>query len=68
MSLDTPVSGAFHSHDPDPASVCVTKPKTNLKYLAAQTREKPGHLFAQTLTDLSDDAKLRLDTQAYNIT
>ena len=59
----TPVFGAPHNHDPDRASVCVTKAKANLKSLAAQTREKPGHLFAQTLADLPDDAKLRLCKQ-----
>ena len=47
----------------DLASVCVTKAKANLKSLAAQTRDKPGHLFAQTLADLPDDAKLRLGKQ-----
>jgi len=40
---------------------CVTK--ANLKSLAAQTREKPGHLVAQTLADIPDDAKLRLGKQ-----
>jgi len=57
--MDTPVSGASHNHDPDQGSVCVTKAKANLKSLAAQTWEKPGHLFAQKLADLPDDAKLR---------
>ena len=57
--MDTPVSGASHNHDPDQASVCVTRAKANLKSLAAQTREKSGHLFAQTLDDLPDDEKLR---------
>ena len=63
LTLDTPVSGASHNHDSDPASVCVTKAKANLKSLATQTREKPGHLFAQILPDLPDDAKLRLGKQ-----
>jgi len=53
----TPVSGVSHNQDPDSASVCVTIP------LAAQTREKPSHLFAHTLADLPDDAKLCLGRQ-----
>ncbi|KAK2158251.1 hypothetical protein LSH36_174g07035 [Paralvinella palmiformis] len=60
LAPDTPVSGASHNHDPYPASVCVIK--ANLKSLAAQTREKPGHLFAKTLADLPDDAKLCLES------
>jgi len=43
--------GASHNHDPDPTSVCVTK--ANLKSLVAQTRDKPGHLFAQTTPGLA---------------
>ena len=45
LAMDTPVSGASHNHDPDRGSVRVTKAKANLKSSAAQTREKPGHLF-----------------------
>ena len=63
LAMDTPVSGASHNHDPDRGSVCVTKAKANLKSLAAQTREKPGHLFPQTLADLPDYAKRRLGKQ-----
>jgi len=63
LAMDTLVSGASHNHDPDPTSVCVTKAKANLKSLAAQTRDKPDHLFAQTLADLPDDAKLCLGKQ-----
>ena len=59
LALDRPVSGASHNHDPDPDSVCVTK--AILKSLSAQTTFSPSHLFAQTLDDLPDDAKLRLD-------
>jgi len=32
LAMDTHVSGASHNHDPDRASVCVTKAKANLKY------------------------------------
>jgi len=43
LALDTPVSGASHNHDPDPATACVTKAK------AAQTIEKPGYFFASKI-------------------
>ena len=52
-----------HNHDPNSASVYVTKAKANLKSLAAQTREKPSHLFSQPFGDLPGDAKLRLGKQ-----
>ena len=58
--MDTPVSGASHNHDPNLASVWVTKAKANLKSLDAQTRVKPGHLLARMLADLPDDVEVRL--------
>jgi len=57
LALGVPVSAASHSHGPNLASDCVTKPKASIKYLGAQTREKPGHLSVQTANDLPDDAK-----------
>jgi len=63
LALDTPVSGASHNYDPDPASICVIKVKADFTSLAPQTRDKPGHLFSQTLADIPDDAKPPLGKQ-----
>ena len=45
---------------PSPATTEVAKAKANMKQLAAVTREKPAHLVTRTLTDITEDARLRL--------
>ena len=57
LTVEDPEIGATHNHDPSPATTEVAK--DNMKQLAAVTREKPAHLVIRTLTDITEDARLR---------
>ena len=59
LTVEDPEIGATHNHDPSPATTEVAKAKDNMKQLAAVTREKPAQLVTRTLTDITEDARLR---------
>ena len=60
LTLDSPEIGTPHNHDPNQANMEVAKANVNLKQLARVTSETPAHLVAQTLTNLSEDARILL--------
>lgn len=58
LTVTNPVPVLEHNHDGNVLKVEATKARSSLNDVAGQTRDKPSHLVAQTMSHLAEDARL----------